>query len=536
MTIPGFDAETSAHELGAGGVDNIVTNAERVCAYESQRIALTNESVLVGLQAQYQLLRDEEHSLEARLRLAPPPGDLRRLRLRALYYWSLTALLIVAGFAFALLSFAPFRLGAKSWLYCGGIAALTPFLVEKLLDGPRMEKLIKALAAASAVAALAGLMLLAVIRGNLLAEQFREQSAPAVVLDDAAPQPQAPQSAFYQSTTTLLKVALLLFAFAMELGAGLALHQAWRTTPDDSEDWKKLGADLVMVRQGMAQIARQATMLKNEPGIFAARFWRDFYRGLLTKAARSAITKLPLYIVAIALLAPSFLPGEANDRLSLVVALDLSRSTLVTGPDGKGEFQKNIDGATRVLGDAPAGARISIIGITDHSFTAPYVLLRARVPDDPGYFGERLEAARRQLLAAWKTRSARLDPHFPGTDIFGALALASQIFDAQADAGRRVLIIFSDMREDTPEFDLESPQTVPPFEVVTQKGGALPDLKASQVYLLGVDGAGKSMAYWQSLKAFWTEYFTRAHADLKCYSVLWGLPEDPELVGRRSGR
>jgi hypothetical protein len=91
------------------------------------------------------------------------------------------------------------------------------------------------------------------------------------------------------------------------------------------------------------------------------------------------------------------------------------------------------------------------------------------------------------------------------------------------------------MREDTPEFDLESPQAVPPFKVVAQKGVALPDLKASQAYLMGVDGAGQSMAYWKSLKAFWAEYFTRTRADLKYYRVLWELPEDREIVGRRSG-
>lgn len=536
MTIPGLDAETSAHDLGVGAVDNVVTNAERVCAYESERIALTNESVIVGLQAQYQLLREEERHLEERLRSAPPAGDLRRLRLRAFYYWLLTALLIAAGFAFAVLSFAPFRLGWKSWLYCGGIAALTPFLVEKLLEGPRMERLIKALTAAAAVAALAGLMLLAVIRGNLLSEEFRENSAPAVVLDDASPQAPAPQNDFYQSTTTLLKVTLLLFAFAMELGAGLTLHGAWRTVPDDSEDWKKLRTDLVLVRQGMAQIARQATMLHNEPDIFAARFWREFYRGLLIKAARSAMTKLLLYIVAIALLPPSLARAEAGDRLNLVIALDLSRSIAAAGPDGKSVFQENIDGVGRILGQVPAGARIAIIGITDHRFTAPDILLRARVPDDPGYFGERLRAARGQLLAAWKARSARMDPHFPGTDIFGALALASQIFAAEADGGRKVLVMFSDMREDTPEVDLESPEVVPGLQAVAQRAGPLPDLRATEVYILGADGIGKSTAYWQSLKGFWAEYFNRARAKLKCYSVLRDLPGDTELASRRGNR
>ena len=40
----------------------------------------------------------------------------------------------------------------------------------------------------------------------------------------------------------------------------------------------------------MAEVLVQATMLRNEPEIFAARFWRDFYRALLSNAARSAMT------------------------------------------------------------------------------------------------------------------------------------------------------------------------------------------------------------------------------------------------------
>ncbi len=32
-------------------------------------------------------------------------------------------------------------------------------------------------------------------------------------------------------------------------------------------------------------------MRRNEPDIFATRFWRDFYRSMLSNAARSAMTK-----------------------------------------------------------------------------------------------------------------------------------------------------------------------------------------------------------------------------------------------------
>ena len=78
----------------------------------------------------------------------------------------------------------------------------------------------------------------------------------------------------------------------MELGAGLALRDAWRSVPDNSEDWGGLRGELIGVRQRMCKIDSEATRLRNEPEIFVKRFWRDFYHALLSNAARRAMTKL----------------------------------------------------------------------------------------------------------------------------------------------------------------------------------------------------------------------------------------------------
>jgi hypothetical protein len=48
-----------------------------------------------------------------------------------------------------------------------------------------------------------------------------------------------------------------------------------------------------------------------------------------------------------------------------------------------------------------------------------------------------------------------------------------------------------------------------------------------EVYALGVDGAGKDMRYWQTLRDFWAVYFKRTGAILKTYSV---LRDPPALV------
>jgi hypothetical protein len=521
MTIPGLDAEGAAQQLGTEGVESLVTNAERICAFKKQHIELTNQALIARLQAQYRVLEAEERSICERLQMAPPPGDLRRLRRRATYYWSITVILTVAGFFATLLSFAPFRLDWKSWLYCGGIAVLTPFLVEHLLESKSMEKAVKALTAIAAIAALSGLMVLAVIRGDLLARQIHQDTATAVVIDDSQPQPET-ENTFYDSTLALLRTALLLMALAMELGAGLVLREAWRSAPDSSEDWNKIRRDLAEVRERMAAIACQAMMLRNEPGIFVARFWHDFYRAMLSNAVRSAMAKLLILIFGFSLLA--LRPAHAEDHLVEVVAIDLTQSVAGAGPDGKTDFQKNIDGVTHLLSHALAGSRITVIGITDHSFVQPYILLSAHIPEDTGYFGERLTAARSQLVRTWKQRSNGLAPKFQQTDILGALQLADQIFGQLSNAGHKYLVIFSDMRQSTRELDLEMPKIVPPFATVAMRCGTPPSLQKVHSYVLGADGVGTSSAYWQSLHAFWKDYFRNAGAVLEDYSVLRELP------------
>jgi hypothetical protein len=61
--------------------------------------------------------------------------------------WGVTLILIVAGFFFSLLAFAPFRVGSKGYLYCLGIAVVTPFSVEKFLETWAKERLLKAVTA-----------------------------------------------------------------------------------------------------------------------------------------------------------------------------------------------------------------------------------------------------------------------------------------------------------------------------------------------------------------------------------------------------
>jgi hypothetical protein len=108
----------------------------------------------------------------------------------------------------------------------------------------------------------------------------------------------------------------------------------------------------------------------------------------------------------------------------------------------------------------------------------------------------------------------------------GALLTAEQIFNESPKTSRRVLVIFSDMRQHTAELDLESGRSILSFTQLRTLPNAVQvaALKGVEVYAVGVDGAGKTMAYWQSLRTFWTEYFECAGAILRGYSVLRDLP------------
>jgi hypothetical protein len=228
-----------------------------------------------------------------------------------------------------------------------------------------------------------------------------------------------------------------------------------------------------------------------------------------------------LLILAAALALVPHVHAAAPQRLNLVIALDLSKSVNVKGPDGTTEFHKNVDGVTRLLAQVPAGAHVTVIGITDRSFAQPYILLSASVPDDAGYFGEQLSAAQRELLRVWKRRSAKLDPKFPGTDILGALELASQIFNQLPSSGKhKELVIFSDMRNHTQELDLESPHGLTSAMKARPVASPPIDLHDAHIVALGVEQTSPASTNWKCFNDFWKEYLSRGGAILDEFSAL----------------
>jgi hypothetical protein len=240
---------------------------------------------------------------------------------------------------------------------------------------------------------------------------------------------------------------------------------------------------------------------------------------------RKAITKL--FLVLLFLPAISWAQIPVVNHLNLVVEIDLSSSVAAKGHDDKTEFEKNLAAITRLLSQVPSNSRITVLGITENSFSQPYVLLSAKTTSDKGYFGQKLAAARQQIIHVWHDRSAHLQPNAPGTDILGSLVVAGQVLQQAPAADRKVLVLLSDMREFTRHLNFETQSTIPIDTALAKvdEGRFLPNLKGVDVYVLGADAAGQEVAQWDRVREFWAAYFQKQGANLQVYSILRPLPE-----------
>jgi hypothetical protein len=509
--------------IGVEAASHVDRHSESYCTSERQRIETVNRPAILALRARVGQLRDQEQDLENRIYQALPPGTVQARRRKAIFRYAIAALLTVAAFIFSVLAFDPYQLGWKAWLYCLGIAIVTPFLVDRILERWASPRLVNVLATAAGIAAIVSLILLAEIRGDLLAQQVT--NAPSAVIDNAedAPPP-ATENTFYDRTLGLLRLVMAFLAFAIEIGAGIALHEAGQLASGDGEDGTALRRELAAVREQMIVHGHEVWALENAGAAFEHEFWRDFYRSLLNGVKRGALQKLLLITLSLGIFAHG--QTHAANPVDVVLLVDLSQSVAVKGHDSKAEFEKNVQSVSSTVAALPAGSKVSVIGITDDSFATPYIILSAELAGDEGYFKERIAKGHAALVHAWQEHSAQLRPCYTQTDILGALLVASEVFHESPDGRHKVLIVLSDMKQATRVLNLERQSTVQTTAAMQQVANnrLLADLRGVNVYAEGVDGADESVVYWQSLHDFWAAYFARAGATVARYSVLRDVP------------
>ena len=239
-------------------------------------------------------------------------------------------------------------------------------------------------------------------------------------------------------------------------------------------------------------------------------------RHLIRAATGTAIALVVLAFLLFGV-ASSF-GAELERERPIVVLLDLTKSTSLDN------FQANCQTVAHILKTLQSGDRIIVIGITDDFGSVP-VLLDRSVPER-GYMGLQLEAARETIRAEWLKIAKSVQPSYARTDIIGALRFMAFM----GDASPKELIILSDLRQSSRELDLESPPRIAVSQAlaVVRRGGGLPALKETDVFLLGVDPSNKSAAYMVTLRQFWTELFSAAGAHVRVFSVMRSLPDFTE--------
>jgi len=209
--------------------------------------------------------------------------------------------------------------------------------------------------------------------------------------------------------------------------------------------------------------------------------------------------------------------------IDVAVGMDLSLTSAAKNYDGGIEHAKNVDAAARLIGVLPPAARFRVIGITDQSFSRPLILLAGQLPKGRGplEFIDQIAVARNKAAAEMRAVGRATLPTYAQTDVIGFLLVAADLLRESPQA-RKVLVIFSDMRHSAPPPDIETPAVVPIATALrmVERQNQIADLRSVDVYVYGVHAADKNIPYWQSLHAFWTQYFAKSGAALKSFSMM----------------
>ena len=523
MQAQTFDPRAGYH-LANGGTDRNVVLAEEICALEKQRLRVINEPAMVRLRLLLDALVRERRELQAMLGAA-----LKASAATAPWpVWQtiMAIVFLLAGFGFTRMSFEPFDLASEwLWLCSIGIACLCAYATAELLEKTDLTVIVLGLTITLFVLSICGLAMLAAVRGDLFALHLQNLASSG---DSGSTAANDNALAFYAGAALKMRTFLILLSLALELAAGLALHEVRIALKARRMQPSVESRRLEVVDDEIGQTAGELTFLKNKPDAFEYEFRRNLYIGLLDGAARHAraYRKWPATIAFLVMLAVgSTLRGQPID---LVEALDYSATSKAASYDGIAAHAQNIEAAARIITGLPAGSRVTVSAISDQSFSRPLILMTGEIPNNPGKLREydQIVAARNRLAATLRRVGSSIEPDYQTTDVLGYLVAAGMGF-RNTPRMRHVLVIHSDMRQSAPPLDIEGVQVVPVAAALAtvDRQHLFAELSGVEVYVYGVHAVGKDIAYWQSLRNFWTAYFERCHATLRAFSMMRDTPD-----------
>ncbi len=515
-------------DLGYAVVAQMDDTAGRYCSTERQRLEAANQPKIAAAKQELAMVERGLEQTTREISKLPPEGDLRNRRRTALFLCAFGLGLCTAGFAAAAYALDPLMPGATKYFLALGMAVILPYCVHEAIDRwSHSERFIQYLVALDCTLAFVAMVCLSYVRSRVFTGQMTLANAAVTIDSDGAVVAPA-ASTFYQQTACYVTIFSMFSAVAMELAAGIAFHRAarlWAEMPSNAKELREKHDDLERRR---IELVHAIGAWEQQPQHFVNRFWRDYHETKLRGCKENRFTKMFAAALFLMLTWGGMSRAYAAEPpLNLVVAVDLTASVAgASGLDQKTELQRDMASVGNLLVALPAGSRVTVIGITDRSFAEPYVLLSAHLDGNEGYFKERLNNAHRQLLAAWQKRSQSLVQNFSQTDLLGALIMSSQVFEPK-EGHRNVLVILSDMRHETRTLNLAKFSTVPANATLqrVEREHLVASLTGVEVYVLGVDAAGKSVGYWNTLRDFWLAYFGKAGAKVRAYSMLRDLPQ-----------
>lgn len=216
--------------------------------------------------------------------------------------------------------------------------------------------------------------------------------------------------------------------------------------------------------------------------------------------------------------------AAGQNGTAVVIFVDFSGS--ITGED-RASYRREIE--AEILPSLSAGDRLLIAAIHDRTLTDFRPLVEASLPAKPHFngfldnvlkFNRNAKEIEEQVLRVKdKTRTEVANVFAkrfssPQTDIFSSLLLAQKLF--YDETRRKVLVLMSDMIEDSPPYNFErvawSSATIEKTLSELDAKGLIPKLSGVCIYVSGASAKSAEMA--ENIGRFWQAYFRRTGADM----------------------
>jgi hypothetical protein len=512
--------DARAFDFGAEAAARSVDYGEDLMSREKQRRELNNEAEIAECKANLKILSDERDDLRTLIRGILPSSF--SARSRRWYNIIAATVLMAGGLSFTHLAFEPFGLGWQAWIYATSLAFVCAALADVVLERFGRPCVVAIAASIGFAAGLAGLVLVAHLRGDVLGLYLRtalsEGGESVRSASDAAQ--------FYEMSIHHLQLLFSLLAVALEIATGLMIWEARRVSLAPLSEAERAKQRLAMIEPNMARLVARIVFLQNEPAIFEAEFLRDFNRGLKYGAERNGLR----WMSGLAALAVgATLAQGVHGQPVTVIVPDFTRSaTIARSPSGHSEHQNNLDATVNLLSRLPAATRFRVLGITEATYSRPLLILSGQIPSNPGplEFVNRIELARTRATKQFITAAGRILVTAEKSDVIGAFFVASEIFQS-APQGERNLVFLSDMRQSATPLDIETPKVISVNAAlsIVDHHHLFPDLRGADVWIIGVDAAGKDVAYVSSLREFWTAFIAKSGAHMRAFSMMRDLPD-----------